>query len=102
MHSVPLTKVASSREPLPLILEAMEGGSYLAMTEIDNERLPLSDSDGHPVKGQSVSVLQSLLGGYNWKSISLLQRPTYDEMIGASGDDCTQLFEIPLRWSDNY
>lgn len=100
MHSVPLTKVASHKTPLPLYIESIEGGIYLAMTEMDDERLPLSDSDGKPVRGQSVSALQSLLGGYNWSSISLLQRAAYDEMVGGTPEE-GKVFEIPLSWSDN-
>lgn len=98
MLTVPLSKIASINKALPLFIESIEGGSYIALTELDDERLPVSDADGKTITGANVSQLQSALSGYKWSSVALVQRAAYDEMIGSEKEQ-SPVFEIPLGWS---
>ncbi len=98
MHSLPLSKIANIDKELPLIIQSVEGGSYLAMTELDNQRLPVTDSDGQLIRAANVSQLQSALSGYRWASVCLMQSAAYDEMIGNQPENGPE-FEIPLSWS---
>lgn len=98
MHSIPLSKISSINKELPLYLESIEGGSYLALTELDNERLPITDSNGNPIKGANLDSVRSALGGARWSSVSVLQRAAYDEMIGHPSEQ-NPVYEIPVSWN---
>jgi len=66
-----LTDHQPGSEPLPLVIEALEGGYYIALTQHNGKRAPLLTERGDVVKGHSLACLRKTLGHLPWSSVTL-------------------------------
>ena len=79
-----------------LFIESIEGGTYLAAFEQNNQRDYLKDRNHNTLTFHCISEIKTFLAGRSFERVTLRQSTPYDEMCGQSMGG--ESLELELEW----
>ena len=79
-----------------LVIESVDLSLYIAHAELDGRRCLITDRAGQVLKTKNLLDMKGALSGLHAGERVLLQRSSYDEMVGQTYEREDNSLEIPL------
>lgn len=89
-------KALKGRQIQRLLIESVDLSLYIAHAEIDEQRLLIAAPDGSVFKTRNLLDMKSALASLKADALVLIQRSSYDEMVGQSFPPGDNQLEIIL------
>jgi hypothetical protein len=79
-----------------VLIESVDLSLYIAHAEVGATRYLIADADGSPLKTQNLLAMKTAVAVLDAAQCVLVQRSSYDEMVGQGFEPADNRMEIPL------